>query len=76
MELSFIEIAILLDYYYAELDLCDAREEGFKKDYYPQKIKEVEKKRVKVHRENCKKRIKEIELYYKAKTIVKSKASL
>ena len=75
MELSFVEIAILLDHYYAELGFCDAREEEIKKDSYPQEIKDVEEEKVKIYRENCEKRIKEIELY-KAKMIVKSKASL
>lgn len=75
MELSFVEIAILLDHYYAELGFCDTREEEIKKDSYPQEIKEFEAEKVKIYRENCEKRIKEIELY-NAKTIVKSKASL
>lgn len=69
MELSFVEIAILLDHYYAELGFCDAREEEIKKDSYPQEIKEVEEEKVKIYRENCEKRINEIELY-KAKRIV------
>lgn len=75
MELSFVEITILLDHYYSELGFCDAREDEIKKNSYPQEIKEFEEEKVKAYRENCEKRIKEIELY-KAKTIVKSKASL